>query len=390
MSEKINIAIIGGGIIGCCIAHELTKNQSDIYVFEKNPGITRGENQSSRNSGVLHAGIYYEQDLRPLKARFCVEGNQIWYAFAQKYQLPCQQTGKLIVAADASESRVLDQYLQQAKINGVPDVRRIDTDEIKRLEPNVNAYAALLVPTSGIIDPTALLHQVYASASNRGVNFMVETEVVDLAASAEEVMVHIRYRDGQTDHIRANTVINAAGLWAVDVARLLDPQIPIKSALIRGDSYKFYRNRRSNIFLQGMNVYPTPIVVDSPTGRHHTVGVHLTPTFDTRNGKFVIGDTVTVGPKLIPVSDFDDYHTPPAPPETFLENMAFFPDLTPNDLEYHQGGIQARLDGYHDFYIKPDRHTPHVIHLLGIDSPGLTAAPAIAKYVAGLLESNSG
>ncbi|MGD9268290.1 MAG: FAD-dependent oxidoreductase, partial [Desulfobacterales bacterium] len=152
MSEKINIAIIGGGIIGCCIAHELTKNQSDIYVFEKNPGITRGENQSSRNSGVLHAGIYYEQDLRPLKARFCVEGNQIWYAFAQKYQLPCQQTGKLIVAADASESRVLDQYLQQAKINGVPDVRRIDTDEIKRLEPNVNAYAALLVPTSGIID----------------------------------------------------------------------------------------------------------------------------------------------------------------------------------------------------------------------------------------------
>ncbi|MGD8274241.1 MAG: FAD-dependent oxidoreductase, partial [Desulfobacterales bacterium] len=211
MSEKINIAIIGGGIIGCCIAHELTKNQSDIYVFEKNPGITRGENQSSRNSGVLHAGIYYEQDLRPLKARFCVEGNQIWYAFAQKYQLPCQQTGKLIVAADASESRVLDQYLQQAKINGVPDVRRIDTDEIKRLEPNVNAYAALLVPTSGIIDSTALLHQVYASASNRGANFMVETEVVDLAASAEEVMVHIRYRDGQTDHIRANTVINAAG-----------------------------------------------------------------------------------------------------------------------------------------------------------------------------------
>jgi L-2-hydroxyglutarate oxidase LhgO len=390
MTEKINIAIIGGGIIGCCVALELAKNQNDIYVFEKNPGITRGENQSSRNSGVLHAGIYYEQDLRPLKARFCVEGNQLWYAFAQKYQLPCRQTGKIIVATDASESRILDQYLQQAKINGVPDVRKIDADEIRRLEPNVHAYAALLVPTSGIIDPTALLHQAYASASNRGANFMVETEVVDLVAAAEEVMVHIRYRDGQTNRIRAHTVINAAGLWAVDVARMLDPQIPIKPALIRGDSYKFYRNRRSNIFLKGMNVYPTPIVVDSPTGRHHTVGVHLTPTFDTRNGELVIGDTVTVGPKLIPITNFDDYHTPPAPPEVFLENMAFFSDLTPDDLEYHQGGIQARLDGYHDFYIKPDRQTPHVIHLLGIDSPGLTAAPAIAAYVAGMLRLHGG
>ncbi|MBW2489204.1 MAG: FAD-dependent oxidoreductase [Deltaproteobacteria bacterium] len=386
MSEKINIAIIGGGIIGCCLALELAKTHSDIYVFEKNPGITSGENQSSRNSGVLHAGIYYEQDLRPLKAQFCVEGNRLWYAFAQKYQLPCRQTGKLIVANDETESRKLDHYLQQANINGVPDVRKISAAEIKQLEPNVNAHSALLVPTSGIIDPTALLHQVYASASNRGAQFMPETEIIDLELSNGDVRVFMRYRDGQTDHIRANTVINAAGIRAVDVARMLDPQIPVKPALIRGDSYKFYRSRRPRLFLKGMNVYPTPIIVDSPTGRHHTVGVHLTPTFDYRDGKFIIGDTVTVGPKLIPVNDFDDYSTAPAAPEAFLKKMDFFPDLKASDLEYHQGGIQARLDGYHDFFIKPDRHAPQVIHLLGIDSPGLTAAPAIAKFVGGLLD----
>jgi L-2-hydroxyglutarate oxidase LhgO len=386
MSEKINIAIIGGGIIGCCLALELAKTHSDIYVFEKNPGITSGENQSSRNSGVLHAGIYYEQDLRPLKAQFCAEGNRLWYAFAQKYQLPCRQTGKLIVASDETESRKLDHYLQQANINGVPDVRKISAAEIKQLEPNVNAHSALLVPTSGIIDPTALLHQVYASASNRGAQFMPETEIIDLELSNGDVRVFMRYRDGQTDHIRANTVINAAGIRAVDVARMLDPQIPVKPALIRGDSYKFYRSRRPRLFLKGMNVYPTPIIVDSPTGRHHTVGVHLTPTFDYRDGKFIIGDTVTVGPKLIPVNDFDDYSTAPAAPEAFLKNMDFFPDLKASDLEYHQGGIQARLDGYHDFFIKPDRHAPQVIHLLGIDSPGLTAAPAIAKFVGGLLD----
>ncbi|MGD2099522.1 MAG: FAD-dependent oxidoreductase [Desulfobacterales bacterium] len=388
MSEKINIAIIGGGIIGCCLALELAKTRTDIYVFEKNAGITKGENQSSRNSGVLHAGIYYKQDLRPLKARFCVEGNRLWSAFAQKYQLPCQQTGKLIVARDETESRKLDHYLQQAKINGVPDVRKIGPDEVKRMEPNVNAHSALLVPTSGIVDPTALLRQVYASASNRGAQFMPETEIIDLKPSYGAVEVHLRYRDGQTDHIRADIVINAAGIHSVDIARMLDSQIPIKPALIRGDSYKFYRSRRSQLYLRGMNVYPMPIVVDSPTGRHHTVGVHLTPTFDVRNNKFVIGDTVTVGPKLMPVANFDDYRTPPSPPEVFLENLDFFPDLMAADLEYHQGGIQARLDGYHDFYIRPDRHAPQVIHLLGIDSPGLTAAPAIAKFVACLLKSH--
>ena len=390
MSDKINIAVIGGGIIGCSVARELAKTQSDIYVFEKNLGITQGENQSSRNSGVLHAGIYYEQDLRPLKAQFCVDGNRLWYAFAHKYQLPCQQTGKLIVANDETESRKLDHYLQQAKLNRVPDVRKIGAAEIRQLEPNVKAHSALQVPTSGIVDPTALLHQVYASASNRGAQFMPETEIIDLELSNGDVLVHMRYRDGQTDRIQARTVINAAGIRAVDVARMLDPQIPIKAALIRGDSYKFYRSRRPQLLVKGMNVYPTPIIIDSPTGRHHTVGVHLTPTFDKRGGEFIIGDTVTVGPKLLPVADFDDYSTPPPPPEAFLENMAFFPDLKATDLEYHQGGIQARLDGYHDFYIKPDRHAPQVIHLLGIDSPGLTAAPAIAKFVAKLINTING
>jgi len=389
MSEKINIAIIGGGIIGCCVALELAKDQQDIYVFEKNPGITRGENQSSRNSGVLHAGIYYEQDIRPLKARLCVEGNRLWTEFAKKYGLPCKQTGKLMVANDEAESRILEKYHLQAEANGVPGVRKISADQVRKLEPNVCAHSALLIPTSGIVEPTALLRQVYASACNRGAVFMSETEVVDLELANEEIIVHIRYRDGRQDRIRVNTVINAAGVNAVDIARMVDPQIPIKPALIRGDSYKFYRNRRPQLFLREMNVYPTPIVVDSPTGRHLTVGVHLTPTFDMINGEMSIGDTVTVGPKLIPVAHFEDYSsTPVSPPEAFLENMAFFPDLTAADLEYHQGGIQARLDGYHDFYIKADRNTNRVIHLLGIDSPGLTAAPAIARYVGGLLNKN--
>jgi glycerol-3-phosphate dehydrogenase len=180
MSEKINIAIIGGGIIGCCVAHELAKYRDDIYVFEKNPGVTKGENQSSRNSGVLHAGIYYEQDIRPLKGRLCVEGNRMWSEFASQHGLPCKQTGKLMVANDEAESNILEKYLLQAEANSVPGVRKISAAEVRKLEPNVYAHSALLIPTSGIVDPTALLRQVYASASNLGAIFMPETEVVDL------------------------------------------------------------------------------------------------------------------------------------------------------------------------------------------------------------------
>src|SRR4030042_5272700 len=110
MSTEFNIAIVGGGIVGCCVARELSETHEDIYLFEKNSGITRGENQSSRNSGVNKAGIYYDRETRPLKAGFCVEGNRLWYEFCERYDLPCSRTGKLMVATNEEESRTLDLY----------------------------------------------------------------------------------------------------------------------------------------------------------------------------------------------------------------------------------------------------------------------------------------
>jgi glycerol-3-phosphate dehydrogenase len=125
--------------------------------------------------------------------------------------------------------------------------------------------------------------------------------------------------------------------------------------------------------------------VDTPTGKQHTVGVHLTPTFDLVDGRFVIGDTVTVGPKLIPVEHLNDYQTPVPPPDVFLESMGFFPALDSRDLEPHQSGIQARLNGHPDFYIEWNRKAGKVLHLVGLDSPGLTSAPAIAKHVRAMI-----
>ena len=386
MSAEFNIAIVGGGIVGCCVARELSENHEDIYLFEKNSAITRGENQSSRNSGVNHAGIYYDRKTRPLKARFCVEGNRLWYEFCERYDLPCSKTGKLMVATNEEESRILDLYLARARENGVPEVRKISGAQVREHEPNVRAHSALLLPTSGIFDPAVLVRQNYVLAGNKGVQFMTETEVVGLKPLDGGTELRIRYRDGIEDTVKARLVINAAGLQAVALAKMLDPAFPIKEALVRGDSLKFYRTRRPELFLQGMNVYPTPIVVDTPTGKQYTLGVHLTPTFDLVDGRFVIGDTVTVGPRLIPVTHLNDYKTPVPPPEVFLESMGFFPDLKPQDLEPHQSGIQARLNGYADFYIEWDQIAGKVLHLIGLDSPGLTSAPAIAKHVRAMIE----
>jgi L-2-hydroxyglutarate oxidase LhgO len=386
MSEKVAVAIIGSGVVGCFVAWELAKKYPGVYVFEKNPDIMHGENQSSRNSGVNHAGIYYDKATRPLKARLSVEGNRLWYEFCARYNLPCKKTGKLIVAVDEQESRVLDLYLKRAHENCVPGVRKISGGEAEKVEPNVRAYSALLVPTSGILEPTVLVQKLYAQASNSGAEFMSHTEVVGLKSARKGAELCIQYRDGNKDTVLARYVINAAGVKATSIASMLDPSFPLRPVFIRGDLLKFYRNRRPELYLRGTNVYPTPEVIETPSGKQFTVGAHLTPTFDLINGDMVIGDTVILGPKLVSIAHSEDYHTPVPPVEAFLKRTAFFPGLRAEDLDPHYGGVQARLNNYPDFYIRRDRICPQVIHLVGIDSPGLTSAPAIARYVAEMLE----
>ena len=382
MSEGINIAIIGGGIVGCWVALELSKTQNDIFLFEKNQGITQGENQSSRNSGVNHAGLNYDITTRPIKARLCVEGNRIWEEFCSQHSLPFFKVGKLMVAQNESEENDLEIYLRRSSEYGVPGVRRISEDDVREFEPNLSAKSALYVPTSGIFEPTSLLRQVYFLASNNGVQFMPSTQVTRLRFEDGRAIMEISYRDGVTEWIAPRIIINSAGVQAVNLARMIDSAFPLKAALIRGDSMKFYRTSRAELHLNGMNIYPTPQTVQTPFGPQHTVGVHITPMFDYHDGNFVIGNTFMVGPKLIPVTREDDFETPMPNPEVFVQNTRFFPQLRAEDLSPNFSGIQARLDGYPDFYIGRDRICSNVIHLCGIDSPGFTSAPAIASYIA--------
>jgi len=382
MKNEVLIAIVGGGVIGCAVAWEISRRYEGIFLFEKNPGITQGENQTSRNSGVVHSGIYYDQETRSQKADLCLEGNRLLYDFCNRYRVPALKTGKLIVATNGEQEDILDMYLDRARQNRVPGVERISGAKAQQLEPNIRAKSALLVPTAGIVEPTALVYRLHTLASQRGVQFITGTEVVSVERNGDLLRVGIRYRDGRMDHVGARLIINAAGVEADRFARFLNPHSPYELDPVRGESYMFYGHKRPELRLNGMNVYPTPESVITPHGRHFTVGVHLTPTFGDLSFPPALGSTVTVGPRLVPVEDRDEWQGPPLPAKVFAERiLPFFPGVREEDLIWHQAGFQARLKGYPDFVIKADPEQPHFINLLGIDSPGLTSCLAIARRV---------
>ena len=402
MSEEIYITIIGGGVIGCAIAYEISsKSKRNIVIIEKNNQI-KGENQSSRNSGVIHAGIYYPKDIEPLKARLCVEGNSLIYEFCNKYNIANKKTGKLVVATNQLEEEYLEDTYRIAQENKVPGVKIIDCKEVKKLEPNVKALSALYVPTSGIIDSVSLTDKLYRIAESSGAMFLVGNEVVQIEPFRDDFQVTIKSNTG-TEVFRTKILINSAGLYSDEVAKMLNSGSPYEMNPIKGESAKFYRTKREDISINGLNIYPVPFGY-RPDGQrlnvhfsqfqklyhegkiNKSVGVHLTPTLDIKGSNYSIGDTVTIGPAYSKPDGKEDYK--PTRDEKYFLNMInpLFPYLKLEDIGLHQTGIRAKLKGRNDFVIERDPKYQNCVNLIGIDSPGLTSSLAIAKYVKQLLE----
>lgn len=386
MAESVEITIVGGGVIGCAVAHELAQAGREVYVLEQNPGITQGENQSSRNSGVIHAGLYYDAQTRPLKARLCVQGNALLYDFCARHQVPHLRCGKLVVAISQDELPTLEFYLRRAQENGVP-ASLIDAGQARQLEPQAKAVAALLLPSSGIVEATSLVRKLYALASNAGAAFLTQTRLSGVRPTRQGLELTLTYRDGAQDTFLSQRLINCGGLYADQVARLVDPASPYQIDPTRGEAAKFYRGKRPELALNGMNIYPTPIRVTTPQGDYFTVGVHLTPTLEPGpDGQPQIGAVVTVGPLNQAAASKEDYAGDFHPMAEFHRRVVpFFPGLAVDDLEPHQVGVQARLAGHQDWLLAFSPQEPRCLHLLGLDSPALTASLAIARMVRGML-----
>src|SRR2546429_6312437 len=218
--DQANILIIGGGVIGCAIARAVSERWQDVFLVEQFPKL--GMATSSRNSGVNHSGIYYPKN--SLKARHCVAGNRLTYEFCKKRNVPFRHCGKLVVAADAHEEAELVALKKRGEENGVEGLRLIGADEIRKREPHIKGVAALDVPSTGIVSAEELVHAYARVAANQGANIVTFAKVTSLEPSGETIRVGLRIGDevdAQNETIEARCVINAAGLYADEVAAMV-------------------------------------------------------------------------------------------------------------------------------------------------------------------------
>lgn len=413
MTHILDYVIIGSGVIGSSIAWELSRKygNKDIFVVEKNPSL-RGENQSSRNSGVIHAGIYYPNPTNenPSKAELCIRGNRMLYDFCEEHGVPYKKTGKLVVSTNDIERGYLNHVITTAFNNydlfgkGCNSgLKVLSFKEIREKEPNIGpeVKAALYVPDSGIVDSAGLVQRLHALAEKNGVNFAAGKEVVGMKHSGKNIELELISRS-KKETVEAGFVINASGLHSDRIARMINPDFEYTIEPMRGESAKFYvTNNNSSRIGISHNIYPAPYPVDSNGDKINipfyefesrnrkpdismTVGVHLTPVFDLVDGEYATGRTFTIGPALVGGVGLEDLASTRRE-EYYLEMVKpFFPNLMREDIHLHQAGIKASLEynvmNNREFVIERDPYN-NIINLVGIDSPGLTASLAIAKTV---------
>lgn len=382
MNDKVSIVIIGGGALGLAVANYLLdQGHTDLVLLEKNDAF--GLEQSGSNSGVIHAGFLYETG--SLMAELCVEGTFRLYEFCAKHRVPHKKTGKLMVATNNEQEKILETYLKRAAENGLRKTKIISGQDTKRLEPWVNAQAALYVPQSGVFDASFFVSSLYrrAAAKHETADMLMKScKVVGIEPKGNYFTLDVEQIRGDTQRwqIDCDILINAAGLYSLDIAKMVDPHLPFEKQYLRGEYYQF--NSRSDLFING-NIYPTPVFVKLPGGGQFLdLGAHLTPKVgpDEKGNARVAKETL-VGPIFTEVSDPADYRST-MDSSTFYDAVKlFFPYLKKEDLYRGHTGILGLIKDQTDFIILRDKRYPNCMHLLGMESPALTASLAIAKHV---------
>ncbi|MFN3238667.1 MAG: NAD(P)/FAD-dependent oxidoreductase [Pseudomonadales bacterium] len=367
--DQVETIVIGAGVVGLAIAARLAESR-DVLVLEQEAEI--GQGISSRNSEVIHAGIYYPQGSQ--KARLCVRGKSLLYDYCQSRQIPYRRTGKLIVATTKAELAELELIQQRAVANGVHDLTHLDASEVAALEPNVRSEAALLSPSTGIVSAHDLMLNLTGDVERRGGSVVTHTRVEEIEFSANDYVVEYT-TGGNSYHIRCQQLVIAAGLAAQSLATgfqspVAEYEVPALH-LCRGRYYSY----AGAAPFQHL-IYPVP--------EKNTAGLGIHATLD-------LGGQVKFGPDVEYV-DAEDYSVASQVPEHYLAAIAkYFPGVEPAKLTPGYAGIRPKLAGpgepVADFRI--DGQAQHGLKgltlLFGIESPGLTASLAIAESVEQIL-----
>ena len=356
--EQIDVAVIGAGVTGLASALAVAERGRSVCVLERHP--RAGLDTSTHNSGVIHAGIYYPTGT--LKARLCVEGRHRLYGFCVKHHVPHAHCGKLIVASEDAEVAGLEALQRLGTANGVEGLELVDPGFIAQREPAVRGVAALFSPETGVVNAEELVKALLRAGEAAGAIFLPGTIVEGADRQAGGMVI----RTGR-ESILARTVVNAAGLYADEVSRLLGGE-RFTIYPCRGEYAELTPAKRS---LVKALIYPPP----HATG--HGLGTHLSRS---------TAANVWIGPTIRYQARKDDYEDDRLPLEAFVEPaQRLIPQITFDDLRLSGSGIRAKLhpptESFADFLIRRDRENPAVIQVSGIDSPGLTSCLAIGKLV---------
>jgi glycerol-3-phosphate dehydrogenase len=356
---RYDVVIIGGGVVGAAIALELSRYNIKTALLEKDSDV--GQQTSSRNSGVSHAGFNYTPG--SLRARLGVRGNEMLFSLTKKLGVEFDNVGKLTVARTDEDLKTLHQLLDQGKQNGVPDLAIVDSSTIEKIQPGAKGIAALYSPSSSIINPYQLTINMAQTAQFNDVDFFLNTHVIGID---HQQIGYIVRTGNQT--FTSKVLINCAGLFADQICAMLGIN-EFKIYPCKGEYWILDRAKSGGLHTL---VYPTPRVNEPG------LGIHLTPT--TRGN-------IMIGPSAQYTDSPEDYScTTDVLNAISSVGHNMMPALTTSDFIRHFSGLRPKLTspsvgGNADFVVEERANAPGFIITLGIESPGLTAAPAIAQMV---------
>jgi len=368
MSEAVDAVVIGAGVVGLACAHELSKRLDSVVVIEREVG--PGREISSRNSGVVHAGIYYPKD--SMKTRLCIEGNRRLYQWCEKHDVPHKHTGKLIVATNAEDEQRLRAIARHASEIGAAELRLMTAAEATAQEPELRCALALHSPSSGIVDVHELIASLVHEIKEADGMIVYHTQVDQILKTRDGWLVRTTDTTGSEMELEAKRVVNAAGLAALDVAArsgLPETERPWRLYPCKGSYFALGAGAPTT---RNSLIYPLP----SGGG----LGVHITAD---------IAGARRAGPDAEFVETID-YSVDESRAERFAEAVArYLPAIRPEHLTPDYSGIRPKLvgpeGGFADFVITMPASQPGLVHLVGIESPGLTAALSIGAHVSKLI-----